>query len=127
MQTTETKAYSLRLGRHLFEKLHKHINLIKIIEGKRKTKKEWIAEAIQEKLERERDPEHSASYTPKAITIHLDEDTDRELEAKVDLLKRLHGKFSKRQIMVDAIQEKLDSEAGPSREALSQMAGTQAN
>ncbi len=125
LTTTETKAYSLRLGRHLFEKLNKHVTLLKLIEGKRKTKQEWIAEAIREKLEREPDPEHCASYTPKVITIRLDEDTDRSLESKVDMLKRMHGNFSKRQLLVEAIQEKLENEEGPSRDALARIASPQ--
>jgi len=97
--------YSCNVDANLYDKLEKHLFALRGLEGKT-TKQSWITQAIQEKLKNEK----FTSDIPKEkrLGFSIEKETHKEIEKRVELLKKFRTSYSKKQWFVEAFYEKLD-------------------
>jgi hypothetical protein len=107
-QTFDKKrVYTCGVSPHIYQKLEKHLFLLKTVDTKR-TRKTWILEAIQEKLANETINDDIPKQ--KRVSVEIDESTHQQLDQRVNLMKKFHTTYSKKQWILDAILEKLDKD-----------------
>ncbi len=102
------KRFSIRINENLHRRFNQHIKRLKNINKSLATKQKWLVQAFQEKLENH-DVSSSGILNEKLIHFKLDEQLYKEIEEKVEIIKKFRS-FSKKQWMIEAIYEKLDRE-----------------
>jgi hypothetical protein len=113
LSNTKTQQYTVNISPILHHKLDQHIFLLKKLFKTGKTKRDWLTEAIEEKLARE-EPKRVVDKE-KRVGLRLDLMTNKKLEERVEMIRRFRYSYSKKQWIVDAIYEKLDSEEEPAK------------
>lgn len=109
-QAEDSSRLTLHLTASISSRLEEHLNLLRKMLREHKTKKDWITEAVEEKLrESKRDLAHRS--TGKRFNLPLKPDVAEKLEHNLELLKRMGIKHSKTRWVLDAISEKLDRES----------------
>ncbi len=104
--------YSLRVGKSMNQKLTRHIPILQVTDSKFFNMHKWIENAIEEKMRKEKDnPESDIDLQTKSISLKINEHIYKKLTKKIDSLKSIHGSYSKKTWLVEAIQEKLASES----------------
>lgn len=104
------RAYGIRLSEHLFEKLEKHVMLLRHLDGSTMSKHAWIIQAIQDKLDKEEDLRLSSIPKERSMSIRLPEKLAEQLDKQVDIIGNFRVSFSKKKYIVEAIFEKLEQE-----------------
>ena len=109
-------SYSITIGDNLYKRIDKHLNLLKNLEDENYTKQQWVMKALKEKLEKD----ESLLDIPKArhLRVQVDRDTHQKLESMVNLIKNFRRSYSKKQLLVEAICEKLDREEEKAKKLL---------
>lgn len=107
---SKLKNYPLKISEPLFNRVDKHIQLLKHLDNRSQNKQRWIIEAIKENLAK--DEEAGFPIMPKArnISLKFDETLSKQLERKVGLVKKTKGSYSLKTLILDAIEEKLQKE-----------------
>ena len=100
---------SLSLQESLWKKFEKHIFFLRYI-GEEKTKHDWITEAIEEKLSKKEyaDLKDLLEEAEKRLTISLDDELNERLEDQIELSRKVQGSYSKKQLIIEAIIDKLE-------------------
>lgn len=98
-------SFSLRVGNTLFKQLDGHIFLLRRKEEKPITKQAWIEAAVQEKLEREKN--HSSITKEKRLQFKLSKDILKAILSNINFCKKLRKSYSKRQWLLEAVEERL--------------------
>jgi hypothetical protein len=82
--------------------------MYKHVSGESITKQDWFSKAIKEKLKNEND----ALSIPKkkVFQIKIDDKTNKELNDTVEHIRKFRRSYSKKQWILEAIQEKLARE-----------------
>ena len=95
----------------LWKKFEKHIFFLKYI-GEEKTKQNWMIEAIKEKLSKGEYADLKAilEETEKRMTIFLEDKLNERIEKQIELARKVKGSYSKKQLITEAITEKLERE-----------------
>jgi hypothetical protein len=109
--------YTVTIGNHLFERIAKHMRLMKYLKNDDSNKQEWVREAIKEKLK----AIENQQLGDKFLHLKLDVELWQELEEKVESLKAVRRTVSKKTLIEEAIFDKLDREEQSSRELLKNM------
>lgn len=109
-QIDKQKQYPLRVGERLYKRIDEHVFFLKS-QSRRQSKQKWITEAIQEKLEKEKRTRLPKIPRTKSISIKIESSVSKELEEKVDFLKKMKGSHTLKNWLIDAIEEKLESES----------------
>ena len=102
--------YSFSVPVPLFDKIQKHITVLKHTEDINQNKQRWLLNAIKKKLSREGGFESFSIPRNKNISVSLDEKTNEELNSLVNMVKKVRRTYSRKSWMVDAISEQLDRE-----------------
>ena len=102
---------SFSVQESLWKKFEKHIFLLKYIGGE-KTKQNWMIDAVEEKLSKKEyeDLKTLLEEPEKRMTIFLDEDLNERLEKQIELARKVQGSYSKKQLIIEAIIDKLERE-----------------
>jgi hypothetical protein len=113
---TLSLSYSVTIGDNLHKRIDKHLNLLKNLEDENYTKQQWLMAALKEKLEKD----ENLSDIPKArhLRVQVDRNTHKKLESMVNLIKNFRRSYSKKQLLVEAICEKLDREEEKAKKLL---------
>lgn len=114
----QIKNYSLRIGENLYQRINKHIHLLKHLDNHSHSKKRWIVEAIKEKIEIEQDMAPEDIPKERFIGFTVDEYLSEKIEKRIDLVRRFRVSFSKKLWFVEAIYEKLDRDERKARKLL---------
>lgn len=98
--------YTITISPHIYERLEKHITILKKLVDRSASKQRWIIEAIKEKLLNDED----STQPPKATTLNvkIEENLCREVVERIEFIKKFRVSYSKKQWIVDAVLEKLD-------------------
>ena len=116
------KQYSMTLnvGNNLYSRVKKHIHLLKRLKSQNFTLQRWIIDAIKEKLN---SPEVNALTDQKEnyIMFKLGKDLFDQVEQRVQLLKKVRRSYSKKQLIVEAIFEKLEKDDHGMQELLQKL------
>jgi|GEM_PF-3917311 len=102
--------YHFVIGDHLFEKIKKHVRLLKYIDDQGQTKKQWIAEAIERKINKEESLPPDDLVERRFLSTAVSEDLDKRLRKRVALYKKIRKNYSRKQLILEAVHERLDSD-----------------
>lgn len=102
----EMQQLTWKISPLLHKEIETHLEAVQNLKNEKITKQDWILEAIQEKLK----TKPSSFKNEDRICINIDLLTKTNLEECVSKLKKHQGKYSKRQLIVDAIKEKLNTD-----------------
>ena len=118
--STKKKAveYTIRIGNHLYQKIDKHIRLLKHLKND-SSKQKWVQEAIREKLKI--DEISHEQLGDRFLHLKFDVDLWLEIQKRIDMLKAFHTSISKKQWIEEAVYEKLDRDEKNSQELLKDM------
>jgi hypothetical protein len=113
----KVRRYVIKTDFDLMQKVDRHLSILNGILATKKTKNDWVNEAILEKLQ----GAASSSVPPKTkiLNISIPNELHSHLDLAIDKLKASHGSFSKKQLFLEAIQEKLTREKNIAQEAFS--------
>lgn len=100
--------YSITLAPFLQKKLDSHLQTLKFLHHPEKVRQTWILNAINEKILREKDSK--AVSKEKYLGITLKKGTLKKLESKLAEISKMLPGYSKKQWVLEAIEEKLDEE-----------------
>ncbi|MBT4936328.1 hypothetical protein HON22_00250 [Candidatus Peregrinibacteria bacterium] len=108
-EKTETeKGYTLKLGDSLFSRIDNHLLQMKYLSSERQSRQNWILNAVKEKLNQ--DLLSSAIPKIRSTTLRIDPKTFKKLDQRVEFIKKIRGNFTKKHLIVEAIEEKLERE-----------------
>lgn len=106
------------VGESFHLRLANHIRTLKYMGMLERSKRDWLTEAIQEKLHREEQNAHSVKSIPvqRSLHISLDPELRIALEARIDLIKKVTSQpYSTKKWVLEAIQEKIEREEALTR------------
>jgi|LakMenEpi03Aug12_release.lakeMendotaPanAssembly.Ray.scaffolds.fasta_scaffold03135_7 hypothetical protein len=103
------RSMTLNVGNNLHTRLKKHIHLLKRLKSQNYTLQRWMNDAINEKL---KSSEINALTDQKEtyIMFKLEKDLFDRVEQRVQLLKKVRRSYSKKQLFIEAISEKLEKD-----------------
>lgn len=107
---SESTSYSVQIGEHLFERIDKHVQLLKFLGSSPQNKKNWIISAIKEKLKKVGNIPVQNLPKEKHLTLVLDPQLRNEIEEQITNLKKVRRSYSMKQLIVEAIFEQLAQE-----------------
>lgn len=110
--------YTVRIGNHLYQRINKHMRLLKNIR-RDNSKQKWIQEAIREKLKE--DEISNENLGDRFLHLKFDMDLWQEIQKKIEILKAFYTSISKKQWIEEAIYEKLDREEQNSKDLIKDM------
>lgn len=107
----------IKLKQSLYQQFLKHLQDLKEKNHPDRTQKAWIYNAILKKIERD----EASLDIPKAkhLALKLDEDLSDRLEARIEEICKTIPHYTKKQWILDAIEEKLEAEKEIVQDALS--------
>lgn len=108
---TDIKHIGMKLNEYDFDRIDEHVRTLNCFSEKdARHKREWVLDAIREKLDREQ--EFSVRNIPqeKHLSIYMDTDLYTKLDERIELIKKLKGGFTKKQWIMAAVVEKLNRE-----------------
>lgn len=107
--------YSVRINHHLFQRITRHLLLLKHIKST-ESKQKWIQEAIEEKL---LSVKNSGKFAEeKSMHLKIDVEIWDALQKEVEKLRLTRRSVSKKILIEEAILEKLEKEEHKSKELL---------
>lgn len=112
------RAYTIKVADPVFDRVDRHIGLLKFVKGGDASKQKWLQEAIREKLTTDPDFTKPEPKTRRHLHTRLEYALSEQLESRIQLLRERLGHANKNQWLVDAIHEKLEREQSLAQEAL---------
>lgn len=102
-------SYTFSVGPTLHEQLDKHVYAIKNLKDPNMNKQRWTYEAIKEKLDQVEGSDEIAKEF--RLSVKVDSETFDRLDRLVEKTKKTRkGSYSKKQLILEAIYDKLHSE-----------------
>ncbi len=116
--TKKPVEYTVRIGNHLYQRINKHMRLLKNLKNET-SKQKWIKEAISEKLKV--DETSDENLGDRFLHLKFEIELWHEVQKKIEILKTFYTSISKKQWIEEAIYEKLDREEQDSKDLLKDM------
>lgn len=107
-QPVPAKFLSCKVGEYLYNRLENHVRSLKFLDGNIK-KKEWLANALKEKLKRGKSLSLVNIPKEKHVQFPIDDQLHSELTKRLALIKK-YRHYTAKQLLLEAIQEQLDRE-----------------
>ena len=115
----ENNLYGMTIDRTLADKIATLRATRKLLNNNIVSTKEWLKEAIEEKLNRDEEKENpSGDFKLRSIKIPLSQDLKNRLENRIKQLKQEHYGFSTRRWVMSAVFEKILEEELSNQKAL---------
>ncbi len=114
--------FSFKVDEGLASKIDKHLHLLKYLSHCKKSKQQWINEALAEKTARDKEELSDTLTKEKQLTVRIDPRLNKKIEASVDLIKAFKSGFSKKMWVIEAVEQKLRREEETARKQLSEIA-----
>lgn len=106
----EVKHCSIRISKRFYTRFMNHIQLLKRLNSI-KNQQHWIEEAILDKLKKKEERDNTeCSSLEKYLSFKINSQIDAKVERKVEVMKKTRGSFTKKQWILEAINEKLNAE-----------------
>jgi hypothetical protein len=108
--------YSIKIDAHLHKKLERHLKILKHLDQQSLSKQKWVMDAVQEKLS----AEQNEKEIPKNffLSLRINVSTNKKIESKVEYEKKFRDSYSKKQWLIEAINEKLEREEQKAKKLL---------
>jgi Uri superfamily endonuclease len=104
MDSQPDSGYTVAIGTHVYERLEKHVLILKKLIDRSTTKQRWILDAIKQKLSKI----DKTVPIERRIAIRIERSIDSELVKRVEYIRQFRTSYSKKQWILDAIIEKLE-------------------
>jgi hypothetical protein len=111
-------SYSISLTPMLHKKLQEHLQMLKHLRHPEKQQQTWMINAIRGKVSRENSSQEISRE--KYLGVKLDMAILEKLEARLAEICKSHPGYSKKQWLLDAIEEKLEAEKELVQKALTE-------
>lgn len=102
------KFCTIRLGEHFFNRLNKHISILKKFHVTGYSRGQWINDAIRVKLEKE--IHNNLISIDKFVNTRIEVQLIEMMNQQVKLMKKFNGSYSKQKWIAEALSEKLEEE-----------------
>lgn len=99
---------SYEISPSIYNRVDELIYMFKHVSGESITKQDWFSKAIKEKLKNENDD--LLVPKKKVFQVKIDDKTNKALSDKIEHIKKFRKNYSKKQWILEAIQEKLARE-----------------
>lgn len=109
-EAEEQSRITLRISPSFSERIDGHLLALKKMKKQRTKKQEWIAEAIIEKLQRDKN-DLAQEESEKRLNLPVSSDLAQMVDSRIEILRRMGISRSKNRWVIDAIAEKLDRES----------------
>lgn len=111
--------YTLTLTPKLQSKLEEHLEILKKLHHPEKKRQTWLVNAIHEKFSRETGSQniHKCNH----LNLRLSQTLTQKLNERLDEIAKSHPGYSKKQWILDAIEEKLEAEREIVQEKLAEL------
>lgn len=116
MNQKSTKDYSLRIPNQIHKRIQQHLAILQFLGDNNINQHQWILEAIKKKIanlktneDQKLDKEAQLSNS-KSILIKIDHKVYEQLDKIVNQMKKIYGTFSKKQLILRAIFEHMETE-----------------
>ena len=119
------KAYSLRVGNDLYERINRQALSLKHLKNPFYTKQMWINEAIIEKLEEEEKKDENEIPQEKYLRVVVDIALEKRIEKLVKKMSNFLPSFSKKRWITDALHSKLRRDEHKNKILLEEAMGKQ--
>jgi hypothetical protein len=106
----ELTSYSITLGENLYQRLAKHIHLLKHLDNHSLSKQRWVTDSLIEKLEKDETLESDLLIKKRYLHFKVSSHLNEKIEKKIEVIRKFQPFFTKKQWFVEAIFEKLDRE-----------------
>jgi hypothetical protein len=109
--------YTFTLGNHLFKKIENNIHKLNYLDYDKKSKQQWITDAIREKFAHEEKKRAQTMPEEHNVTLRIHKVLNEKLEKRIESIKKKRRKntrersYSKKQWIEEAILDKLDRES----------------
>lgn len=111
--------FALTVSENLYNKIDGHVRVLRHIKKELKSKKYWIIEAIQEKIDREKEIDSTIIPKEKCISFKIDKSLGNKIIRRIELIKKFRKSFSRKRWILEAIFEKMEEEEHLTRKILS--------
>jgi hypothetical protein len=113
--------FSFKVDEKLAIKIDKHLHLLRYLNHNKKSKQQWLNEALVEKAANEKGVLPDILTKEKQLTVRIDAPLNKKIQKKVDLIKSFKSGFTKKSWVIEAIEQKLKCEEESTKKALSEM------
>lgn len=103
----KTSQYTITVPSSLISKLDDHLQILKFLHHPENKRQTWIINAIRKKLSLANNLNIAKG---KHLNLKLEELLANELEGRLAEILKLHPNYTKKQWILEAIEEKLESE-----------------
>lgn len=110
VQKDNRKVHNIHLPDRLHRKLSSHIGILKSFEDRSITNQLWITRAIKNKIQKTGKQNPLEIPKQRVVCIKIDQKLLKEIDDKVEFLKKFNRTYSKSKLIVEAILEQLDEE-----------------
>ena len=109
--SSDTVKISVSIGEQLKKKINKHINLLNEPRDRHKKilNQEWLSSAIQTYLD-EQDINSIISPSLSYLTFQVPNELKNRLDDRVELIRKDKSTYSKKKLIVEAVQRKIEKE-----------------
>ncbi len=107
-ETVSSSGYTIEIGENFYKKINNHVYLLRHIHKRDYSKNRWIMEALNEKLSQNLSPTEVPRR--KQISLKIDANLRKNLEIKIEYIKKFRNNYSKKKFIMEALAEKLERE-----------------
>jgi len=107
-EMTKDKYYTFEVSPHIHGKIEKLIFMLKKLDDCNINKQSWILNAVKERLLSADETGTLKNVKEKTLHFKIDEFTSDLLEKEIAFTKNFRRSFSKKQWILEAIQEKIE-------------------
>lgn len=115
------KHYGFKIGEALYNRLDKHIRILRHINKSNVSKGDWLSNALKEKLARESSPSFDNIPKERYLNFKVEKELGDDIEKRIELIKKFRDSYSRKQWVLEAIYEKLEKEEDSSRKILDEI------
>lgn len=110
--------YSIRIRAHLERQISNHVLKLKQLSGKSHSRKKWVLEAINEKLNSWNPNEIENIKADSRLDLEISKSMNDKVNSIVSQIRKLNVKIDKKDFFIESVIEKLEREESRVEELL---------
>jgi hypothetical protein len=118
------KNYAIRIGEDLYNRINRHVQLLKHLDNRSYSKQMWIREAIKERLKIEKGLTPEQLGKEFYLSFRVEEHLSEKITQSVQTIRKFRNSFSKKQWFLEAFYEKLVRDEQKGKKLLKKMRET---
>jgi hypothetical protein len=110
VRESQRKRYVLGADERLVKRLDTHLKILKAVDRETTDRKDWVVNAIRNKLKKDKAKNSLSLNKPKYISLNLDAEIVEELDKRMELIRKYSGFSSQKKWILEAIEEQFERE-----------------